>query len=147
MVPLLLLLLAFVYFRYTSKYHKFRAYEKRDGIKATPLTFPYLPPLGNLPITYLLQPRDFVLNRTSFFQCAHPVRVKIFTYEVYVVRGPDNIKALFKNSWACTSIPFVKFALGYAFGLPRRALNLYDKDDSGGGHVPHPEVLYRTGIV
>lgn len=55
-----------------------------------------------------------------------------------MVRGPENIKALFKNSWACTSVPFVKFALGYAFGLPARALSLYDKDDSGGGRVPHP---------
>ncbi|KAH8889083.1 cytochrome P450, partial [Thozetella sp. PMI_491] len=51
--------------------------------------------------------------------------------------GPENIKALFKGSWACSSIPFVKFAVGAAFGLPARALKLYDKDDSGGGHVPY----------
>lgn len=48
------------------------------------------------------------------------------------------MKDLFKNSWSCTSIPFVKFALEYAFGLPARAANIYDKDDSGGVHVPHP---------
>jgi len=48
------------------------------------------------------------------------------------------VKALFKGSWVCTSIPFVKFALGHAFGLPAKALSLYDKDDSGGNHVPHP---------
>lgn len=59
-------------------------------------------------------------------------------YDFYVVRGPENIKALFKNSWACTSVPFVKFALGHAFGLPSRALSLYDKDRSGGARVPHP---------
>ncbi|ROV95968.1 hypothetical protein VMCG_07939 [Cytospora schulzeri] len=64
--------------------------------------------------------------------------VKIFTQNFYVIRGPENVKALFKSSWACTSIPFVKFALGYAFGLPVKALGLYDKDDSGGGHLPHP---------
>lgn len=68
----------------------------------------------------------------------HPVRVKILTQEFYAIRGPENVKALFKNSWACTSVPFVKFALGYAFGLPAKALSLYDRDDSGGGHVPHP---------
>lgn len=68
----------------------------------------------------------------------HPVLVKILTQEFYVIQGPENIKALFKSSWACTSIPFVKFALGYAFGLPAKALTLYDKDDSGGGHVPQP---------
>lgn len=55
-----------------------------------------------------------------------------------MVRGPENIKALFKQSRLCTSIPFVKFALGYAFGLPHKALRLYDRDDSGGSHVPHP---------
>lgn len=65
--------------------------------------------------------------------------VRILTQKFYVIRGPENVKALFKNSSACTSIPFVKFALGYAFGLPASALKLYDKDDSGGGHVPHPD--------
>lgn len=55
-----------------------------------------------------------------------------------MLRGAENVKALFKASWACTSIPFVKFALGYAFGLPAKALRLYDRDDSGGGHTPHP---------
>ncbi|KAL9620892.1 MAG: hypothetical protein Q9160_004675 [Pyrenula sp. 1 TL-2023] len=74
----------------------------------------------------------------NFFQSAHPVLVKILTQEFYVIRGPENIKALFKSSGACTSIPFVKFALGHAFGLPAKALSLYDKDNSGGGHVPHP---------
>lgn len=54
------------------------------------------------------------------------------------MRGPENIKALFRASAACTSIPFVKFALGRAFGLPAKALRLFDKDDSGGGPVPYP---------
>ncbi len=76
--------------------------------------------------------------RSTFFQSAHPVLVKILTQEFYVIRGPENVKALFKSSGACTSIPFVKFALGYAFGLPAKALGLYDKDDSGGGYAPHP---------
>jgi hypothetical protein len=48
------------------------------------------------------------------------------------------VKALFKGSLVCTSIPFVKFALGHAFGLPAKALSLYDEDDSGGNHLPHP---------
>lgn len=76
--------------------------------------------------------------RSNFFQATHPVRVKILTQEFYAVRGPENIKALFKASSACSSIPFVKFALGNAFGLPKKALRLFDKDDSGGGHVPYP---------
>lgn len=54
------------------------------------------------------------------------------------MRGPEQVKALFKASAACTSIPFVKFALGNAFGLSSKALRLFDKDDSGGGHVPYP---------
>lgn len=81
---------------------------------------------------------------SNFFQSAHPVLIKILTQEFYVIRGPENVKALFKNSWACSSIPFVKFALGYAFGLPASALSLYDKDDSGGGHVPRPDSKVET---
>jgi hypothetical protein len=83
---------------------------------------------------------DYLLIiHSQFFRRPYPVRVKILHYEFYVVQGAQNIKALFKNSWACTSVPFVKFALGYAFGLPSKALALYDKDDSGGGHVPHAD--------
>lgn len=76
---------------------------------------------------------------SNFFQASPPVRVKILTKDFYTVRGAENVKALFKASTACTSIPFVKFALGNAFGLPRKALRLFDKDDSGGGHVPYPD--------
>ncbi|KAI0169136.1 cytochrome P450 [Hypoxylon sp. FL1284] len=134
-----LFLIAASWLRYAVKRRKFIAQQKSDGVRSAPLTFPYVfPLLRSLPIAYLWNPRAFVLNPNNFFRSAHPVLVKILTQEFYVLRGPENVKALFKNSWACTSIPFVKFALGYAFGLPTRALSLYDRDDSGGGHVPHP---------
>lgn len=82
---------------------------------------------------------DTLHPHSNFFQASPPVRVKILTKDFYTVRGPENVKALFKASTACTSIPFVKFALGNAFGLPSKALRLFDKDDSGGGHVPYPD--------
>lgn len=59
---LLLLLLGLACFRYSANSDRFQTYEKPDGTKATPLSFPYFSPLGSLPITYLLQPRQFVLN-------------------------------------------------------------------------------------
>ncbi|KAF2112887.1 cytochrome P450 [Lophiotrema nucula] len=143
--PLLLLVFAALWIRYTIIYNQFLAYRKRDNAKASPLTFPYVfPLLGSLPLSYLWQPRGFVLDQSGFFQSVRPVLVKILTQEFYVIRGPENIKALFKNSGACTPIPFIKFALGYAFGLPKRALKLYDRDDSGSGHVPHPGSKVET---
>ncbi|KAI0867980.1 cytochrome P450 [Hypoxylon argillaceum] len=133
-----LLLVAGLWRWYVARRDRFIAYQKRDDALGIPLTFPYVfPLLGSLPITYIWNPRAFVLNPDNFFQSLHPARVKILTQEFFVLRGPEEVKALFKNSWACTSIPFVKFALGYAFGLPAKALGLYDKDDSGGGHMPH----------
>ncbi|CAG8951630.1 hypothetical protein HYFRA_00005430 [Hymenoscyphus fraxineus] len=110
----------------------------KGKIVEAPLTFPYIVPLlGSVPISYLWNPRGFVLNPNNFFQSTHPVRVKFLAQYFYVLRGRENVKALFKKSWTCTSIPFSKFALRYAFGLPAKALVLYDKDDSGFGHVPH----------
>ncbi|KAI1759270.1 cytochrome P450 [Hypoxylon sp. FL1150] len=136
---LLLVLSVALWRQYTARRESFVAYKKRENSKDAPLTFPYVVPLlGSLPIAYLWSPKAFVLNPNNFFQSAHPVQVKILTQEFYVIGGPENVKALFKNSWACTSIPFVKFALGHAFGLPAKALSLFDKDDSGGGSVPHP---------
>ncbi|KAI1384153.1 cytochrome P450 [Hypoxylon trugodes] len=139
LVALSFLLTSSLWLRYTFKRDHFLAYEKRANSKEAPFVFPHIfPILGSLPIAYLWDPRGFVLNPNNFFQSVPPVLVKILTQEFYVVRGPENVKALFKNSGLCTSIPFVKFALGYAFGLPAKALRLYDKDDSGGNHVPHP---------
>ncbi|KAI1210070.1 cytochrome P450 [Annulohypoxylon truncatum] len=134
-----LLLIAAFWLRYTARRNRFTVDEKRDDAKGAPPTFPYVfPLLGSLPVAYLWNPRAFVLNPNNFFQSARPVRVKILTQEFYTICGPENVKAFFRGSGACTSIPFVKFALGYAFGLPSKALSLYHKDDSGGGHVPHP---------
>ncbi|KAI8622926.1 cytochrome P450 [Xylariaceae sp. FL1651] len=140
LMALSLLLIAVLWRWYTIRRDNFIACQKRDAAQSIPLNFPYIfPLLGSLPVTYMWKPRDFVLSRSNFFQCTHPVLVKIFTQEFYVIRGPENVKALFKNSWVCTPIPFVKFALGHAFGLPAKARSLYDKGDSGGGHVPHPD--------
>ncbi|KAJ8126907.1 hypothetical protein O1611_g6730 [Lasiodiplodia mahajangana] len=116
------------------------ANDKRIHAKGSPPTFPHVFPfLGSLPIAYLFNPKAYVLNPNNFFQSKQPMRVKILHQDFYVVSGADNVKALFKASWACTSIPFVKFALGHAFGLPAKALSLFDKDDSGGSYVPHPD--------
>jgi len=65
--------------------------------------------------------------------------VKILHYEFYVVRGQENVKQLFKSSSAFTANTFSKFALVYAFAWPSKAAQLYDKDDSGSAHVPHPD--------
>ncbi|KAI1878967.1 hypothetical protein JX265_003144 [Neoarthrinium moseri] len=132
------LLVVVLWLRYAAALNNFKAYEKQRGAQGIPLAFPYVfPLLGNLPLPYLWRPKAFILNR-NFFQRAHPVLVKILTREFYIIRGQENVKALFRSSAACSSIPLSKFAVGHAFGLPAKALSLYDKDDSGGGHVPHP---------
>ncbi|KAF2468300.1 cytochrome P450 [Lindgomyces ingoldianus] len=137
---LLLAVVTLLLLHYIYKHKHFRECTKQDNSKLTPPTELYVfPLLGSLPLTYIWNPRGFVLNSHNFFQRSHPVRVKILNYEFYVVQGAENIKVIFKNSWACTSVPFVKFALGYAFGLPPKALSLYDKDNSGSGRVPHPD--------
>ncbi|KAI1740537.1 cytochrome P450 [Xylaria scruposa] len=134
-----ILLIAAFWRWYSASRDEFLARQKHGNARGAPPTFPYIfPLLGSMPISYLWKPRAFVLNSDNFFQSAQPIRVKILTQELYVIRGQKNIRALFRNSWACTSIPYVKFALGYAFGLPAQALSLYDKDNSGGSHIPHP---------
>ena len=67
------------------------------------------------------------------------VHVKILHQDFYLLRGAENLKSLFRASWACTHVAFVKFALSYAFGTSAKALSLYDRDDSGANHAPHPD--------
>ncbi|CAI6338089.1 unnamed protein product [Periconia digitata] len=134
---ILVFLITVFWLRFRHKHRTFLAHSKRDGIKIIPPTFPYaFPLLGSLPVAYLWKPKAVVLDEVHFFQSAHPARVKTLMGEFYVIKGPEHVKSLFKNSVLCTSIPFVKFALGYAFGLPKNASDLYDKDSSGTSHVP-----------
>ena len=59
-----LLLLVALWLRYTAKRDNFVASDKRENAKGAPPTFPYVfPLLGNLPISYLWKPREFVLDR------------------------------------------------------------------------------------
>ncbi|KAK3984617.1 cytochrome P450 [Cladorrhinum sp. PSN332] len=145
-MSLFVLLLAALWFRYRTTFHNFatqippKRHSSRGGDgQNIPPTFPYFfPILGTLPLAYLWRPRDLVLSVNSFFQSPQQaIRVKILHQDFYLVRGADNIRALFKAQ--VTNIPFVKFALSYAFGTPAKALTLYDQDDSGTNHAPHPE--------
>ncbi|KAF2653089.1 Pfs, NACHT and ankyrin domain protein, partial [Lophiostoma macrostomum CBS 122681] len=145
-----LIVLAIRHHRSQITFHESKIYHDARHV---PPTYPYIfPLLGSLPLAYLWDPKSFVLNSNNWFQARQPIRVKVPMSEFFVIQGAENIKAMFRNSAACTSIPFVKFAVERGFGLPARAVKLYDLDDSGGGHVPHPDssvearnrVDYRT---
>lgn len=69
---------------------------------------------------------------------AHPIRLSLFSMDLYLVQGADNIKDVFKNSWVSTSTFLHQFSLRNAFGMSEKALEIYDKDDSGGSHRPYP---------
>jgi hypothetical protein len=61
---LALLLIAALWHRYATKRRHFLAYENLNEGKGAPLTFPYIfPLLGSLPVSYLWNPRAFVLDR------------------------------------------------------------------------------------
>ncbi|KAJ5715984.1 uncharacterized protein N7483_013165 [Penicillium malachiteum] len=72
------------------------------------------------------------------FQMPHPIRLSFFSMDLYLVQGADNIKDVFKNSWVSTSTFLHQFSLRNAFGMSEKALEIYDKDDSGGSHRPYP---------
>ncbi|KAI1258712.1 cytochrome P450 [Xylariaceae sp. FL1019] len=138
----MILFLAFIpWRRYNTKQSEFtNSQTHQPGQPTAPATFPYVFPfLGSLPLAYLINPLSYVLDVQSFFQCPNPTRVKILNKEFYVLHRQENVRALFRGSSQCTSIPLVQFALGNAFGLPAAALRTVSSDDSGGGPVPHPD--------
>ncbi|KAF2155457.1 cytochrome P450 [Myriangium duriaei CBS 260.36] len=138
-LTIFLLSIAALWYRYHAKFRDVSTGKRRATTKLPP-TFPYIMPgLGTMPLSYIWNPMGFVKNPKNFFQADRPVRVKMLNYEFYVVHGPENIKELFKNSKLCNHAPFLKYALSYVFGLPPSAQNIWDKDDSGGLRIPHPE--------
>ncbi|KAI0160102.1 cytochrome P450 [Xylariaceae sp. FL1272] len=138
---LILTLAIILWRRYTINHSDYAISQTHTPYQPTaPSTFPYIFPLmGSLPLIYLVDPLSLVLNPHSFFQAPNPVRVKVLNKEFYILRGQENVKALFRGSSLCTSIPLVQFALGNVFGLPAAALRTVSSDDSGGGPIPHPD--------
>ncbi|UNI23175.1 hypothetical protein JDV02_009010 [Purpureocillium takamizusanense] len=58
--------------------------------------------------------------------------------ELYLAQGPENIRDVFRNSSICSQIFLHKFVLGRVFGMPEKALKLYDRDNSGYRCKPRP---------
>ncbi|KAH8433492.1 cytochrome P450 [Aspergillus melleus] len=75
---------------------------------------------------------------SRIFRMPDPIRLSIFSKDVYIVQGAENIKHVFRNSWTSTSTVIHKFSLRNAFGMADKALEIYDKDDSGGSLRPYP---------
>ncbi|KAI1342556.1 cytochrome P450 [Xylariaceae sp. FL0016] len=140
-----LVVITICWHRYLSARAQFTKVQNPSDVGSVPPTFPHVfPLLGSLPLDYLWSPKEFVLNPNNFFQSLQPALVRVLHHKFYVVRGSENVKALFKASGACTSIPFVKFALGYAFGLPAKALR-FMQDRVGSDWVCHEDLMSLVG--
>jgi len=145
LIALALIVCAALWYRYTCARDKYLSggdddRKTRHVAGRAPPRFPYLFPLvGSIPLGYLPNPKDFVLNPKNPFRAAYPTLVKLWKYDFYLVQGPENVKAMFEKSHLSTSVPLLKYSVADAFGLPAKGVELYDKDDSGGNAVPHPD--------
>lgn len=68
-----------------------------------------------------------------------PLRIKLFTTEVTLVRGMQDIKQLWRQSSCSSSTVIFSFVLRYMFGMHKKAASRYVLDDSGAGAQPHPD--------
>ncbi|KAF1951449.1 cytochrome P450 [Byssothecium circinans] len=65
------------------------------GHQKTPPVVPhFLPFIGNVPWQYFWSPIEFFKSRSSYYALLqHPVRVKFFTRELYIIQGRENVVA------------------------------------------------------
>ncbi|TWU72239.1 hypothetical protein ED733_000226 [Metarhizium rileyi] len=113
----------------------FTSAKSRHGVPQVPPYWPYMvPSIGSLMVMLSFatsrDPVNWVLS-ASLFQHEHPARVRVMNRDMCVARGPDMVKAVFRNSWTCTTAVLHKFVLGNVFGMSGEALKLYDLDRSG----------------
>ncbi|KAB2572150.1 ZEB2-regulated ABC transporter 1 [Lasiodiplodia theobromae] len=105
-----------------------------------PPSLPYMVPLLGSVVSYVLDPLRFVT--TAGANCnpeLSPLRIKLFTTEVILVRGTQDIKQLWRQSTCSSSTAIFSFVLRYMFGMHKAAARRYAQDDSGAGPQPFPD--------
>ncbi|KAF7876781.1 hypothetical protein EAF04_001864 [Stromatinia cepivora] len=117
---------------------------------ATPPTIPYW-------IPFLGSSLDFGFNALAFIKSSNknsPFCVSLLSQKMFFVQGAENIAALWKKSSTMTGTPLHLFCLKYICGMPRKALDMYAKDNSGlaaqlpldSSVSPNNRVDYRTHV-
>ncbi|KAI4247292.1 MAG: hypothetical protein LQ352_006198, partial [Teloschistes flavicans] len=109
----------------------------------TPPQVPYLlPVLGHL-LTFVRAPQDLFAAIPQLFGPSRIVCLNFGTNDVYVVSGPEYIKAVWKDTKSMSSCDGLSLALRNLFNTPRRDMVCIRSDKSGSSHDPHPQSSTR----
>ncbi|OJD40672.1 nacht and ankyrin domain protein [Diplodia corticola] len=109
---------------------------KASGKK--PPTLPYCIPILGSVVSYVADPLKFITTIGANEELS-PLRIKLFTQEVVLLRGSGNIEQLWRQSRLSSSTAIFSFVLSYMFGMGKRAARRYQLDDSGANARPHPD--------
>ncbi|TGO52383.1 hypothetical protein BCON_0142g00090 [Botryotinia convoluta] len=120
---------------------------------AIPPTIPYWIPFLGSSFDFGFNALNFINSSTKLSNNS-PFCVSLLNQKMFFVQGTENIAALWKKSDTMTGTPLHLFCLKYIFGMPRKALDMYAKDDSGlvaqpptnSSVAPNNRVDYRTHV-
>ncbi|PHH79134.1 hypothetical protein CDD82_2573 [Ophiocordyceps australis] len=109
-----------------------------------PPMFPHVMPLlGNVPFKVFWNPVGFIYSYSALWK-KHPVRLRAFFKNVYIIQGV-------KDQLAIVKLPFFfvrqNFVLN-VFLYPKAAAEAYLRDNSGARSVPYPgsQILQRNRV-
>ena len=67
------------------------------------------------------------------------VRLNFLTKDIYLVSGAEYLNAVWKNTKGLTSTNGLNISFEHMFATPKADMKVYESDDSGSTHDPHPE--------
>ncbi|KAI1739028.1 cytochrome P450 [Xylaria scruposa] len=98
-------------------------------------TVPYYIP-GLFHTLSLLDPAGFLVRLKNQLGSERPLLVRVCFSRIFFITNPDHVKAVFRKSKQMTNMPVSVWALRHLLNLPRRALQIYEADNSGMNSTP-----------
>ncbi|CAI6332901.1 unnamed protein product [Periconia digitata] len=119
--------------------HKRRSMCSRETITTKPATIPSSVSVHMMPnaISMLLNPRKFMLRAEYYSNTFIPIRVRLLVKDIYIIRGVENMKKLWRESAHSSSTELHGSFHSKVLGMPKAASALYKKDNSGCTSKPH----------
>ncbi|PSN63612.1 cytochrome P450 [Corynespora cassiicola Philippines] len=124
---LLVLIILIIHYGITLASFSVQA-QKKGKRKDPPLAPYFMPLLGDIPWTYLMNPLKFFSTSRYFARAEIPVRAKVLTKDLYIVQGTEHVHSLLGNNTTSNSI-FNSSFLRYACKMSAHGVSRFDSPD------------------
>ncbi|KAL2060528.1 hypothetical protein VTL71DRAFT_9169 [Oculimacula yallundae] len=112
------------------------------GLKRPP-TLPYLIPILGHVIEFMRDGHKFMSKTSQYIDRAIPVRIVLPIFSNYVVSGPENVLAYFRESRSLSTTSRSVIIMKNAFGCPARLVHQFEPREIPPGTKPEDNIEHQ----